>query len=105
MSESRTRSLAKAIIWRVISFGITTTVALAVGSDSDTALKIGAVDFGVKLVMYYGFERAMARVPWGYVDPEPEASDEPSSSSAPGSLAPSTAGSVAGAPPPSAASP
>ena len=60
--ESHLRSLVKGLSWRVIATSDTILVVLAVtcltGNCSiDNALKIGFIEFFIKLFIYYGHER------------------------------------------------
>ncbi len=60
--ESHLRSLVKGMSWRIIASSDTILVVLAVtcltGNCSiDNALKIGFIEFFIKLFIYYGHER------------------------------------------------
>ncbi len=55
---SRTRSLAKAFTWRVTATITTTLITYAVTGEVRTAVIIGATEFIVKFIIYYGHERA-----------------------------------------------
>jgi uncharacterized membrane protein len=70
--DSRLRSLAKALSWRVVATTTTTAViaffvtgrletALLIGSV--TALLIGSVEFVMKFVIFYGHEKAWQLMP------------------------------------------
>ncbi|MAN59459.1 MAG: hypothetical protein CMC08_06455 [Flavobacteriaceae bacterium] len=65
-TESHTRSILKGISWRVFATTDTVLVVFAVtclyGDCSfETAVKIGATEFLVKLFVYYGHERIWQR--------------------------------------------
>lgn len=65
--ESHIRSILKGLTWRIIAttmiFGITYFTTGEIG----TAMKIAAIEFPVKLLIYYLHERAWQIVPRGGV--------------------------------------
>jgi len=63
--ETRARSIVKALSWRVFATLITTGVVYAMTGRIDNALEIGVVDTLVKLGLYFGHERAWARINYG----------------------------------------
>lgn len=63
--ESNTRSLLKAISWRVIATSTTITIAWFVFGDIGPALAIGGIEFFTKFLIYYLHERAWQLVPHG----------------------------------------
>lgn len=63
--ESRRRSIAKALSWRVLAVMITTFVAYLFTEDHTFAMKIGLADSLIKLLVYYLHERAWIRAPFG----------------------------------------
>lgn len=65
--ESRLRSLLKGLTWRVVASGTIIAIAYFTTGDMDTALKIGAIEFIIKLVLYYLHERIWQLVPRGSV--------------------------------------
>lgn len=65
--ESPLRSALKGLTWRIIATTTTIVIALIVTGDIEPALKIGAVEFMAKIVVYYLHERAWARAPLGTV--------------------------------------
>lgn len=65
--ESPLRSVLKGLTWRIIATTTTIVIALIVTGDIKPALKIGAVEFVAKFVVYYLHERAWARAPLGSV--------------------------------------
>lgn len=63
--ESRRRSLAKTLSWRVLAVMITACVAYLFTDDGAFAVKIGVADSMLKLLIYYLHERAWTRVSFG----------------------------------------
>ena len=62
MPDSRTRSLAKALSWRITATLTTALIAYIVTGELDTAVMIGGIEFILKLLIYYGHERAWHRI-------------------------------------------
>jgi adenylylsulfate kinase len=62
MPDSRTRSLAKALSWRITATLTTALIAYIVTGEMDTAVMIGGIEFILKLLIYYGHERAWHRI-------------------------------------------
>jgi uncharacterized membrane protein len=69
--ETRGRSMAKAISWRILAAIITATVALVMTHQLGFAAKIGAIDTSVKLLIYFLHERAWNKINFGRV-PAPD---------------------------------
>ena len=69
--ETRRRSMAKAISWRIMAAFITAGVALAMTHQLEFAAKIGAIDTSVKLLIYFVHERVWNKVKFGRV-PAPD---------------------------------
>jgi len=63
--ETRSRSVAKALTWRLAALAITTTVVWVATGRAELAASIGLIDTGLKLVAYYGHERFWLRVGFG----------------------------------------
>jgi len=61
--ESRKRSLAKGVTWRVVATSTTVTIAYMITGEVDAALQIGFIEVFAKIAIYYLHERAWARVP------------------------------------------
>jgi len=61
--ESRKRSLAKGVTWRVVATTTTVTIAYMITGEVDAALQIGFIEIFAKFAIYYLHERAWARVP------------------------------------------
>ena len=69
MLETKSRSLAKAVSYRV--FGSISTAAIAFWfiGDIKSALSVGGLDRGVKIVLYFIHERMWDHVPFGRQQP------------------------------------
>lgn len=65
--ETRRRSFAKSISWRILAAIITGCVALAMTHELAFAAKIGLIDTSVKLLIYFLHERAWNKVNYGRV--------------------------------------
>ena len=65
--ESRRRSVAKAISWRILAALITAGVALAMTNELAFAAKIGLIDTTVKLLIYFFHERLWNKFNYGRV--------------------------------------
>ena len=60
--SSRTRSLAKALTWRITATLTTAAIAYVVTGELKTAAMIGSIEFVLKFMTYYGHERV-----WNFV--------------------------------------
>ena len=67
--ETHLRTIIKSLTWRVAALTITTSVAWVITGEVKTAASIGAVDTLIKLVAYYGHERAWLKVQLGRTRP------------------------------------
>jgi len=67
VKESRLRSILKGLSWRVIATATIIAIAYFKTGDVSLALEIGAIEFFIKLLLYYGHERAWQQVPRGVV--------------------------------------
>jgi len=72
MLETRRRSIAKALSWRVISLFITTGIAWKATGRMDLAASVGLVDMAIKMGLFYMHERCWSRVMFGLRPPEYE---------------------------------
>ena len=63
--ETHSRSLAKALSWRVTAWAITTLVAWTLTGRPGFALAVGLADSMVKIFAYYSHERLWNRVGFG----------------------------------------
>jgi len=70
MFETKRRSLAKALSWRVFATIITGTIVFVLTGKSAFALEVGAVDTGIKLLVYFFHERLWLHIPFGRVPPQ-----------------------------------
>ena len=67
--ETRARSIVKALTWRVTALLITVSVAWMITDKPELAITIGLADTTIKLLAYYGHERAWLRVRFGRLRP------------------------------------
>lgn len=65
--ESHTRSLLKTITWRIIATSTIIAIAYFTTGDIDVALKMGSIEFFVKMILYYFHERAWQTAPRGSI--------------------------------------
>ncbi len=65
--ESHLRSLLKAFSWRILASFTTVLIAYFVTGEVDTAVFIGALEFVLKFLIYYGHERLWQMVPRGTI--------------------------------------
>lgn len=65
-SERNSRSLAKAISWRIVATLTTVLLVYAFTDDLVLSVGIGSVEFMVKVALYYGHERLWSWIKWGY---------------------------------------
>ena len=63
--DTRRRSIAKTLSWRVIATLITTMVAWILTRELVWAVEIGLLDTTIKLFAYYGHERLWLRIRYG----------------------------------------
>ncbi len=61
-ADSRMRSLAKAMTWRITATLTTAIIAYIITGELNTAVLIGGIEFFIKFVIYYAHERA-----WNWV--------------------------------------
>ncbi|HEV2363968.1 MAG TPA: DUF2061 domain-containing protein [Caulobacteraceae bacterium] len=92
---ARSRSLTKAITWRIVGsldttilgFLIPWAFGLSMGKSAKVALSIFMIESVTKILLFYVHERIWARVPWGRADKvveEQEATEEaPAAGAAP----------------------
>jgi uncharacterized membrane protein len=67
--ETRARSLAKALSWRLLATLITTGVAYTLTGKISFAVEIGAIDTVIKIFIYFGHERLWQLIPFGKIRP------------------------------------
>ena len=59
------RSIAKTFSWRILATLTTMALVFAGTGHFEIAISIGVAEFFIKMIVYYGHERAWARIPWG----------------------------------------
>ena len=67
--ETRTRSIAKALTWRIMALLITTTVVWVASGSMELAASVGLADTVIKLGAYYGHERCWLKIRFGRAKP------------------------------------
>lgn len=72
MTETRWRSLTKALIWRASGFLILGAIAYWFTGTWSESLAISGWFNGIRLGLYYVHERAWLRVRWGRIEVEIE---------------------------------
>jgi uncharacterized membrane protein len=70
--ETRRRSVVKSISWRIFAAIITSCVVYAITGKGDFAAKVGLIDTGVKLFIYFLHERVWDRIGYGRVPSAPD---------------------------------
>jgi uncharacterized membrane protein len=73
---ARSRSLTKAVTWRmvgsldtfILSFVVQQIFGLPMGRSAKVAASIALIETVTKIILFYFHERAWARVPWGRAD-------------------------------------
>ena len=65
MKDSRIRSFVKGITWRIIATSTGMGIAYSLTNDVEIAMATGVIDVVLKLLFYYGHERAWGRIAWG----------------------------------------
>lgn len=63
--DTHSRSLAKAVSWRIFALAITTVVSFLLSDDITIALSIGLTDSLIKIFAYYMHERAWLGISFG----------------------------------------
>lgn len=63
--ETRRRSVAKSLSWRVLAAIITATVVYAMTGKLRFAAEIGLIDTTTKLLLYFFHERAWNKINYG----------------------------------------
>lgn len=66
-TESHLRSILKGLTWRIIATSTIIGLAYWKTGDISFALELGALEFVIKLVIYYLHERAWLLVPKGKI--------------------------------------
>ena len=68
MRETRKRSMAKSLVWRLICIIVSIIVSFFVTGKWDVAVAIGGIYNVTTMVLYYFHERTWNRVSWGRND-------------------------------------
>ena len=66
--ETKRRSIAKALSWRVLATLITMGIAWLITRELTFAIEIGVADSIFKLAVYFAHERAWQRISYGKLD-------------------------------------
>lgn len=64
-SERPSRSIAKAVSWRIVGTLDTIGISWILTGEADTALAIGSVELVTKMILYFGHERIWNRIKFG----------------------------------------
>ena len=65
MKDSRKRSVAKTISWRIVATLTTTSLVFIFTGSLELAIEVGLIEVVLKLLFYYLHERAWLVVSWG----------------------------------------
>ena len=65
---THSRSILKAIVWRIIAFIITTSIVFVITGEIVLAAEIGIAESLVKILVYYLYERAWLKINWGIIN-------------------------------------
>lgn len=65
MSDTKQRSLAKAISWRFFATIITSCVVFLFTGEFKFAMAVGLLDTLIKIFVYYFHERMWIKIPFG----------------------------------------
>jgi len=68
MKETKKRSIAKSIVWRIICIIVSIFISFVLTARWDLAVAIGTSYNIITMVLYYFHERVWNRVNWGKVD-------------------------------------
>jgi uncharacterized membrane protein len=67
VKETRTRSIVKSVIWRIIALAVTYLIVWLFTGSIETSIIIALVANLLKTVLYYALERIFQRVEWGVI--------------------------------------
>lgn len=67
VKSTNMRTVVKGLTWRFVSILLTIGIVFWATGSIDGALKIGAIDFVIKFVVYFGHEKAWKLTDWGKV--------------------------------------
>ncbi|MEM3378831.1 MAG: DUF2061 domain-containing protein [Candidatus Bathyarchaeia archaeon] len=68
MRETRKRSIAKSIVWRVICIVVSILTSFLLTGKWDIAVAIGGIYNAITMILYYFHERIWNLVKWGIID-------------------------------------
>lgn len=68
VSETKTRSLVKAILWRVIATVVTFGMLYMLTGKVIESIEVTAIAAAVSMVAYYLHERLWNKISWGRVE-------------------------------------
>jgi uncharacterized membrane protein len=68
MKETKKRSIAKSIVWRIICIIVSIFISFVLTARWDLAVAIGTSYNIITMFLYYFHERIWNRVKWGKVD-------------------------------------
>ena len=68
MKETRKRSIAKSILWRIICIIVSVFVLFILTARWDLAIAIGTSYNIITMFLYYFHERIWNRINWGKID-------------------------------------
>jgi len=65
MIETRKRSLAKSITWRIICIAVSIITAYFLTGKIDVSVAIGTIYNAITMILYYFHERFWNKLEWG----------------------------------------
>jgi len=68
MGESRKRSIAKSIVWRIICIVVSILTSYVLTARWDIAVAIGSIYNVITMILYYFHERLWNSIKWGKCD-------------------------------------
>ena len=68
MNETRKRSVAKSIIWRIICIAVSIFTSYFLTGRWDLAIAIGSVYNFITMILYYFHERLWNKTKWGCIE-------------------------------------
>ncbi len=72
MKESKLRSFAKGLTWRVTASTTTMLIVYVMTGNLALVAGVGLADISIKIFFYYCHERLWGRVHWGLLGLEPK---------------------------------
>jgi adenylylsulfate kinase len=64
--ETRTRSVTKAVTWRFLASATTFSLVWIFTGELTLAASVSVLEIILKMVIYYGHERAWNAIQWGH---------------------------------------